>query len=156
MHHTIYTIPTKHILYFILTTYFWVSYPWIHTRTGLTPFLLNKQNYSTLIITYISIKSYPLFYITPIIHTPTLYNIHIYIWSHSHIYTLQYITILDNRSGIYSSKMWLLLFDSNMPAHHPQKWLDSFIILFLLGHSSLYCLLLYLHVSSSNIIPIVQ
>ena len=46
-----------------------------------------NQKYSTSIIPYVTIKSHPLFCITPIIHTPTLYIIHTYLLPHTH--TLQ-------------------------------------------------------------------
>ena len=68
------------------------------------PFLLKKN--STPIIPYIQIKSHPLFYITPIINSTNLYIIHNYLLPNTH--TLQHTTLLENWSGIYFSKIWLL------------------------------------------------
>ena len=42
MHHTPYTLPTNHILCFIPNKILWVSYPQIHTHTGLPPFPLKN------------------------------------------------------------------------------------------------------------------
>ena len=76
--------------------------PIFQTRSTLV--LKQKQKYSTPVIPYITIKEHPLFCITPIVHTPTLYILHTYFRSRSPTPTLQHIKLLENLPGVSSSK----------------------------------------------------
>ena len=77
-----------------------------------------------------SSNTYELLY--PISHRTHSYHIFplSYLKSHQHTSIPHYTTLLENKSDISHSKIWLLRFDSPAPAYHLNKLLNSFIIIF--------------------------